>query len=84
MMGMKLIYLVIVSLLTMLQSGVVAEEVGVNSNKIDKKDRRQVEESFRLKIFWQKGYYWQESTKERKWCLTCRNGCKSGSNVQIR
>jgi hypothetical protein len=85
MIGMKSIYLLMASLWTILHPG-VAEEVWskVDSNEIDTIDHRQLQGSFRLKMFWQKGYFWQESAKEKKWCLTCRNGCKSGSNVQIR
>ncbi|HEY9708970.1 MAG TPA: hypothetical protein V6D48_12285 [Oculatellaceae cyanobacterium] len=35
--------------------------------------------NFRLKMYWQQGYYWQEETFERKWCMQCRvNGCSLG------
>lgn len=27
--------------------------------------------SFRLKLYWQEGYYWQEETFERNWCMRC-------------
>ena len=26
---------------------------------------------FRLKLYWQKGYYWQESRNETWWCMSC-------------
>jgi hypothetical protein len=26
---------------------------------------------FRLKMFWEQGYFWQEETFERRWCLEC-------------
>eukprot|EP00980_Cylindrotheca_fusiformis_P015006 scaffold4127_cov126-Cylindrotheca_fusiformis.AAC.2 len=29
--------------------------------------------AFRLKLYWQEGYYWQEETFERKWCMRCSN-----------
>ena len=40
--------------------------------------------NFRLKLYWQKGYYWQEETIERKWCMKCRNaGCSYGNKIYI-
>lgn len=27
--------------------------------------------NFRLKLFWQEGYFWQEELFERKWCMQC-------------
>ncbi len=27
------------------------------------------EESFRLRLYWEKGYFWQESTDEMWWCM---------------
>lgn len=34
----------------------------------------------RLKLYWQPGYYWQEETFERKWCMRCENNldCQVG------
>jgi hypothetical protein len=41
--------------------------------------------SFRIKMYWQQGYYWQEERIERKWCLDCRSGrCGSGVEITIR
>ena len=38
----------------------------------------------RLKLYWQQGYYWQEETVERKWCMHCRHqGCKYGEKLYI-
>jgi hypothetical protein len=37
-----------------------------------------------LKIYWQKGYYWQEETFERKWCMRCdssNQSCAPGRKV---
>lgn len=31
-------------------------------------DQRPPSGTFRLKLWWQQGYVWQEETKERKWC----------------
>ena len=40
--------------------------------------------NFRLKLYWQQGYYWQEESFERKWCMSCRNdGCKDGNKIYI-
>ena len=39
--------------------------------------------SFRLKLYWEYGYYWQEETFERKWCILCSGGCNYGSQLYI-
>lgn len=81
------VYLSILLFVALLQCSVVAEEssaIILSEEPQNDVDDRQLRESFRLKIYWQKGYFWQESKIEKKWCLTCRNGCKSGSNVQIK
>ncbi|GKY93226.1 hypothetical protein MPSEU_000290300 [Mayamaea pseudoterrestris] len=39
-----------------------------------------------LKMYWQQGYYWQEETRERKWCMRCVNGsrnCGEGQGLEI-
>lgn len=37
----------------------------------------------RLKLHWQQGYYWQEETFERKWCMRCENNldCQAGEKL---
>jgi hypothetical protein len=35
------------------------------------KDSVSVSGSFRLKLYWEEGYYWQQETIERKWCMRC-------------
>jgi hypothetical protein len=40
--------------------------------------------SFRIKMWWQPGYDWQEESFERKWCLQCRNSCNVGVEIAIR
>ncbi|CAJ1937996.1 unnamed protein product [Cylindrotheca closterium] len=37
----------------------------------------------RLKLYWQQGYYWQEETFERKWCMRCENNldCQAGEKL---
>ncbi|KAL7531757.1 hypothetical protein ACHAWF_003898 [Thalassiosira exigua] len=38
---------------------------------------------FRLRLYWQRGYYWQESSREMWWCMRCRNNCRSGDSVDV-
>lgn len=43
---------------------------------------------FRLKMYWEIGYYWQEERVERRWCLKCTRRswggrCREGSDVVI-
>jgi hypothetical protein len=38
---------------------------------------------FRLRLFWEQGYNWQDSTSERFWCAECAENCSSGSHLQI-
>lgn len=41
-------------------------------------------ENFKLKLYWQQGYFWQEETFERKWCMRCRGGsCSLGEKLYI-
>lgn len=42
--------------------------------------------SFALKLYWQEGYFWQEETRERKWCMRCdssRRECAAGRGIYI-
>jgi hypothetical protein len=40
--------------------------------------------NFRLKLYWQRGYYWQEERREREWCMRCRNnGCQQNDKLFI-
>jgi hypothetical protein len=35
--------------------------------------------------YWEQGYYWQEETIERFWCLQCEgSACQNGDEVEIR
>ena len=38
---------------------------------------------FRLRLYWQPGYNWQDSSSEKWWCAEC-GSCGSGSRLQIR
>ena len=43
-----------------------------------------VSQDFKLKMYWEEGYYWQEETFERKWCMRCRDGdCEIGDKLYI-
>ena len=48
--------------------------------------KRSNENGFRLKLYWEDGYYWQERTDERWWCMSCQEDgkCKSGSKMELR
>jgi len=41
-----------------------------------------VSADFRLRMYWEDGYEWQESKKEKKWCVTCHD-CNHGKRVRI-
>ena len=41
-------------------------------------------EYFQLKLFWQEGYFWQEETRERRWCAECEGLCEAGRRVLIQ
>ena len=39
---------------------------------------------FRLKLYWQEDYFWQESHVETFWCMQCRHrNCQNGFNIFI-
>lgn len=41
---------------------------------------------FELKMYWEEGYFWQEETFERKWCMRCdssRPECAAGRGIYI-
>ena len=41
-------------------------------------------QNFKLKMYWEEGYFWQEETFERKWCMRCRDGsCDNGDRIYI-
>jgi len=41
---------------------------------------------FRLKLYWEEGYYWQESTNEKWWCMSCEDdgNCVLGAKMKLR
>ena len=38
---------------------------------------------FRLRLYWQRGYYWQESSREMYWCMQCGGSCSDGDMVYV-
>lgn len=44
------------------------------------------EAGFRLKLYWETGYYWQEITTEKFWCMACPSGkeCTRNSKMELR
>ena len=40
--------------------------------------------TFQLKMYWEEGYYWQEESFERKWCLECDGACSPGTLLDIQ
>jgi len=44
-----------------------------------------ITKKFRLKIHWERGFYWQDERRERKWCMTCAKCNKlNGSDFSAR
>lgn len=39
--------------------------------------------SFRLRLHWERGYYWQESNDEMFFCMECNNQCNAGDSILI-
>ena len=39
--------------------------------------------NFRLKLYWEPGYFWQEETIERKWCMECPGASCSIGDMQF-
>ena len=38
----------------------------------------------RLRLYWQRNYLWQETTRETFWCLQCRSGaCTTNSIIEV-
>eukprot|EP00934_Nitzschia_sp_Nitz4_P004866 Nitzschia sp. Nitz4//scaffold45_size130396//72961//74076//NITZ4_003455-RA/size130396-exonerate_est2genome-gene-0.63-mRNA-1//1//CDS//3329552416//4856//frame0 len=43
-----------------------------------------ITQNFFLKLYWEEGYYWQEESFERKWCMRCRSGsCSLGDKLYV-
>jgi len=40
-------------------------------------------EPVRLRLYWHKSYYWQETRRETWWCMQCRRGCYESNSIEI-
>lgn len=55
---------------------------GINFCIEDKVTNLLTDDRFRLKLYWEKGYFWQFESFERKWCLRCEdNTCQKNDNL---
>lgn len=43
-----------------------------------------VSDPVRLRLYWEKGYRWQETSKETFWCMECDGSCSSGNKIKIK
>lgn len=71
-------------LITFLLVGCSQNIVVGEKSSLREPEHRALSGGFRLKMYWSKDSYWQETHAETKWCLDCRNGCKSGHDIQLR
>jgi hypothetical protein len=37
---------------------------------------------FRLRLYWEEGYNWQESSGEKFWCMECDGSCEDGDKMR--
>jgi hypothetical protein len=78
--------------------GLQSNETKVVMNKERRRRRRRHQGmgGFRIRLHWQKGYNWQNTSTEKYWCMECRGGsgsddssnnntpgCISGTTIQI-
>lgn len=47
--------------------------------------KRSSEVGFRLRLYWEEGYFWQERSTETWWCMSCADNyqCKRNSKLKI-
>ena len=38
---------------------------------------------FRLRMYWEQWYFWQEELFDRMWCMECKDGCINGHSLHI-
>lgn len=46
--------------------------------------QRTMSRPFRLRMYWERGYMWQEDPRPRDFCVQCVNGCGEGDLLQTR
>jgi len=56
---------------------------GGGRNRESRNSNNDSSSSFRLRLHWERGYYWQESNDEMFYCMECNNGCNSGDSILI-
>ncbi|KAL7546789.1 hypothetical protein ACHAWF_010121 [Thalassiosira exigua] len=39
--------------------------------------------AFRLRLYWERGYNWQNDPREQRYCMECRGECRSGASMQV-
>ena len=39
---------------------------------------------FRLGMYWENGYLWQESRREKRYCAQCKRSCRNGDSLWVR
>jgi hypothetical protein len=37
---------------------------------------------FRLRLYWEEGYNWQDSSGEKFWCMECDGNCEDGDKMR--
>lgn len=47
------------------------------------KKTRMDEVAFRLRLYWKSGYDWQDSSREKWYCLECESGCSKGNDIEL-
>jgi Ricin-type beta-trefoil lectin domain. len=46
--------------------------------------QRTMSRPFRLRMYWERGYMWQEDPRPREFCIQCTNGCREGDLLHTR
>ena len=64
---------------------IVAQATSTDVSDVpDTTPERELSSHFNLRLYWKRGYRWQERSSERWWCLQCRSSsCSKGSSVKI-
>lgn len=39
--------------------------------------------SFRLRLYWEDGYDWQDSSREKWYCMECEGSCRRGNDIEL-
>jgi hypothetical protein len=61
-----------------------ASVLRLQTNETKVMRRQQVMGGFRIRLHWEKGYNWQNTSTEKYWCMECRGSdCISGTTIQI-